>query len=142
ESVDKRPNPPLPPKAGIRSPPPLCRRRRSLWGRLGLVLVGAEMIHVTNLLPIVLMAFVTYLTRVVGYAVLRNRVLSPYALAVMDAASGCILISVIAPSFVSDQPADLIALAITLAAATRLSLLPTVIIGVASAGCTRIGRYR
>jgi uncharacterized membrane protein len=98
------------------------------------------MIHVTTLLPIVLMAFVTYLTRIVGYAVLRNRELSPRALAVMDATPGCILIAVIAviaPSFVSDQPADLVALAMTLVAATRLPLLPTVIIGVASAGLLR-----
>ncbi|HEY9878073.1 MAG TPA: AzlD family protein [Leptolyngbyaceae cyanobacterium] len=95
------------------------------------------MIHSTTLLAIVLMACVTYLTRIVGYMMLRNRVLSPRALAVMDAAPGCVLISVIAPSFVSDQPADLIALAITLAAATRLSLLPTVVIGIASAGFLR-----
>lgn len=95
------------------------------------------MIHATTLIPIVLMASVTYLTRVVGYAVLRNRELSPRALAVMDAAPGCVLISVIAPSFVADQPADLIALAITLAVATRQSLLPTVLIAVASAGLLR-----
>ncbi len=95
------------------------------------------MIHLTTLLPIVLMACVTYLTRIGGYVLLRNRVLSPRALAVMDAAPGCVLISVIAPSFVADQPADLLALAITLAAATRLSLLPTVIIGVAAAGLLR-----
>lgn len=88
------------------------------------------MTHLTMLLPIVLMACVTYLTRIGGYALLRNRELSPRALAVMDAAPGCVLISVIAPSFVADQPADLLALAITLAAATRLALLPTVIIGI------------
>ena len=95
------------------------------------------MIHVATLLPIVLMAFVTYLTRVAGYALLRNRELGPRTLAVMDAAPGCVLLSVLAPSFVSDQTADLLALVITLAAATRLSLLPTVIIGVASAGLLR-----
>jgi uncharacterized membrane protein len=95
------------------------------------------MMPITTLLTIVLMAFVTYLTRVVGYAVLRNRKLSPRAAAVMGAVPGCVLISVIAPSFVSRQPADLMALAITLAAATRLPLLPTVIIGVASAALLR-----
>lgn len=95
------------------------------------------MIPFTSLLTIVLMAFVTYLTRVAGYAVLQNRELSPRAVAVMEAVPGCVLISVIAPSFVSRQPADLIALAITLAAATRLPLLPTVLIGVASAALLR-----
>ncbi|TIW51207.1 MAG: AzlD family protein, partial [Mesorhizobium sp.] len=44
---------------------------------------------------------------------------------------------VIAPDFVSRDPADLAALAITLLAATRLSMLATVVIGVASAGALR-----
>ncbi|WP_027145780.1 AzlD family protein [Mesorhizobium sp. WSM3626] len=95
------------------------------------------MIDMTTLLTIVLMAGVTYLTRVGGYVVLRNRVLSTRATAVMEAAPGCVLISIIAPAFVSRNPADLAALAITLAAATRLSMLPTVLIGVASAGLLR-----
>lgn len=95
------------------------------------------MIHSATLLTILLMASVTYMTRIVGYAALRNRVLSARMVEVMEAAPGCVLISVIAPDFVSDRPADLVALAITLAAATRLSILPTVIIGVASAGLLR-----
>ena len=84
-----------------------------------------------------LMAGVTYLTRIAGYVVLRDRTLSPRAKAVMEAAPGCVLISVIAPAFVSRNPADLLALAITFIAATRLSMLPTVLIGVASAGLLR-----
>jgi uncharacterized membrane protein len=95
------------------------------------------MIHATTALTIVLMAAVTYLTRVIGYAGLRNRVLSPRAQAVMEAAPGCVLIAVIAPNFVSEQPADLIALAITVVAAIRFSMLPTVLIGVAAAGLLR-----
>jgi uncharacterized membrane protein len=95
------------------------------------------MIDMTTLVAIVLMAGVTYLTRIGGYVVLRNRVLSARATAVMEAAPGCVLISVIAPAFVSRNPADLLALAITFIAATRLSMLPTVLIGVASAGLLR-----
>lgn len=95
------------------------------------------MIDPWTLLTIVLMASVTYLTRIGGYLVLRNRTLSPRATAVMEASPGCVLISVIAPDFVSNSPADLIALAITLAAATRLSMLPTVTIGVVAAGLLR-----
>ncbi|TPK77993.1 AzlD family protein [Mesorhizobium sp. B2-4-18] len=95
------------------------------------------MIDAATPLTIVLMAGVTYLTRIGGYVVLRNRVLSPRATAVMEAAPGCVLISVIAPAFVSRNPADLAALAITLVAATRLSMLPTVLIGVASASLLR-----
>ncbi|QKD02441.1 AzlD family protein [Mesorhizobium loti] len=95
------------------------------------------MIGAATLLTIVLMAGVTYLTRIGGYVVLRNRTLSARATAVMEAAPGCVLISVIAPAFVSRNPADLLALAITFVAATRLSMLPTVLIGVASAGLLR-----
>lgn len=88
-------------------------------------------------LTIVLMAFVTYLTRIGGYVFLRNRTFSPRLTAVLESAPGCVLITVIAPHFVSKNPADLVALAITMIAATRLSVLPTVLIGMASAGILR-----
>ncbi|MEI8714027.1 AzlD family protein [Mesorhizobium sp. ISC11] len=96
------------------------------------------MIDATTLFTIVLMAGVTYLTRIGGYVVLRNRTLGARATAVMEAAPGCVLISVIAPAFVSKSPADLLALAVTLAAATRFSMLPTVLIGVSAAGLLRL----
>lgn len=95
------------------------------------------MIDRSTLLTIVLMAATTYLTRILGYVALRNRTLSPRMLAVMDNMPGCVLISVIAPAFVADKPANLLALAITLLAASRLNILPTVLIGVASAGLLR-----
>lgn len=96
------------------------------------------MIDSTTLLTLGLMALATYLTRILGFVALRNRTLSPRAVIVMEAAPGCVLISVIAPHFVSERPADLIALAVTLLAATRLSMLPTVLIGVATAGLLRL----
>ena len=86
---------------------------------------------------ILLMAAVTCLTRLSGYLLLRNRTLSRRATAVMEATPGCVLILVIAPHFVSSRPADLLSLAITLLAATRLPVLPTILIGVASAGLLR-----
>ncbi len=95
------------------------------------------MIDPLTVLTIVLMAAVTYLTRVSGYLLLRNRTLGPRATAAMEATPGCVLISVIAPHFVSSRPADLLSLAITLLAATRLPVLPTILIGVASAGLLR-----
>ncbi|MBZ9848893.1 AzlD family protein [Mesorhizobium sp. CA14] len=95
------------------------------------------MIDPMTALAILAMPGVTYLTRIGGYVVLRNRTLGPRATAVMEAAPGCVLISVIAPDFVSKNPADLTALAITVLAASRLSMLPTVVIGVASAGVLR-----
>ncbi|WP_292140826.1 AzlD family protein, partial [Mesorhizobium sp.] len=72
------------------------------------------MIDATTFFTIVLMAGVTYLTRIGGYVVLRNRTLSGRATAVMEAAPGCVLIAVIAPAFVSKSPADILALAVTL----------------------------
>ena len=95
------------------------------------------MIDPLTVMTIVLMAFVTYLTRVAGYLLLRNRTLGPRATAVMEATPGCVLISVIAPHSVSSRPADLLSLAITLLAASRLPVLPTILIGVASAGLLR-----
>ncbi|MFK3664012.1 AzlD family protein [Ochrobactrum teleogrylli] len=95
------------------------------------------MIDPLVLLTIIAMASVTYLTRIGGYVLLRNRTLSKRSMAVMEAAPGCVLISVIAPDFVSDRPADLLALAITVLVATRFSMLPTVLIGIGTAGLCR-----
>ncbi len=85
-------------------------------------------------LTIVLMAVVTYLTRINGYVFLRNRTFSPRVATVLENAPGCVLITVIAPHFESHNPADLAALAITMIAATRLSVLLTVLIAMVSAG--------
>lgn len=95
------------------------------------------MIQTSTLLTIGLMALVTYLTRILGYVALRDRTLGARTAAVLEAAPGCVLVAVIAPAFVSNRPADLIALAVTVAAATRLPLLPTVLIGVTAAGLLR-----
>lgn len=95
------------------------------------------MIDAQTLLTIVLMAAATYLTRIGGYLLLRGRTLGPRATAMMKAAPGCVLIAVIAPYFATGRPADLIALAITVLAATRLSILPTILIGLSSAALLR-----
>ena len=75
-------------------------------------------------LTIFLMAFSTYLTRIVGFLVLRNRKLSPTTERIMEAIPGCVLISIIAP-------------VITFLAMMRFSLLPTVIISIAATGILR-----
>lgn len=95
------------------------------------------MISLELLATIVLIASTTYFTRIVGYFALRNRTLSKRAIAVMEAAPGCVLIAVIAPHFVAKNPADLVALAITILAATRLPMLPTVLIGILADGILR-----
>ncbi|MFD1803215.1 AzlD family protein [Mixta tenebrionis] len=90
-----------------------------------------------SVLTIVLMALTTYLTRIAGYLLLRDRALSPRIKAVMEAAPGCVLITVIAPHFATGNPADLLAMAISLLAAMRFSLLPVVAISVISAALLR-----
>ncbi|MCW5719736.1 MAG: AzlD family protein [Devosia sp.] len=95
------------------------------------------MIEPLTLLTIVLMAGATYFTRIAGYLFLRNRTLSPRLVTVMESAPGCVLIAVIAPNFVSGRPADVIALAVTVLAASRLPILPTVVIAILSAGLLR-----
>ena len=83
------------------------------------------------------MLAVTYSTRLIGFFALRNRTLSRRAQTIMEAAPGCVLISVIAPYFVSDKPNELIAIALTALAAGRFSMLVTVLIGVGSSGILR-----
>jgi uncharacterized membrane protein len=90
-----------------------------------------------TLLAIAVMALVTYATRVTGSFVLRDRTPSPRVAAVLQAVPGCVLLAVIAPAFATGRLADLLALAITTLAATRAPMLPTVLIGVASAGLLR-----
>ena len=95
------------------------------------------MIHSTTLIAILLVAATTYLTRILGYVLLKNKTLSNKQRKILEVVPGCVLISVIAPYFVKDNVADLLAIAITLIAASRLSLLPTVVISMLSAALLR-----
>ncbi|MBB4809574.1 putative membrane protein [Acinetobacter johnsonii] len=95
------------------------------------------MIHSTTLIAILLVAATTYLTRILGYVLLKNKTLSNKQRKILEVVPGCVLISVIAPYFVKDNVADLIAIAITLIAASRFSLLPTVVISMLSAALLR-----
>ena len=92
------------------------------------------MISADSFLVILGMLMATYSTRLIGFFALRNRTLGKRAAKVMDAAPGCVLIAVIAPYFASDKPHELIAVAVTVLAASRLPMLPTVLIAVVSAG--------
>ena len=95
------------------------------------------MIHSTTLIAIFLVAVTTYLTRILGYVLLKNKTLSNKQRKILEVVPGCVLISVIAPYFVKDNVADLLAIAITLIAASRFSLLPTVVISMLSAALLR-----
>lgn len=89
------------------------------------------------LLTILGMALVTYATRVLGFVLLKNRHLGARATAVMQAAPGCVLASVIAPHFASPYPHELMALFITLVAAWRLPMLAVVVVGMTSLAALR-----
>ncbi|MDH2091896.1 AzlD family protein [Rhizobium pusense] len=95
------------------------------------------MIDPLYLVTIVLMAAVTYMTRIGGYLLLKDREISGRIKTVMECAPGCVLITVIAPVFVSGRLSDLITLGITTVAATKLPVLPTVLIAIGSAGLLR-----
>ena len=74
---------------------------------------------------------------VLGYVLLKNKTLTNRQKRILEVVPGCVLISVIAPYFVKDNPADLLAIVITLIAASRFSLLPTVLISMTSAAIVR-----
>lgn len=83
-----------------------------------------------ELLTIFAMAAVTYATRLLGFFLLQNKQLSPMAKNLFAQIPPCVLISVIAPEFTSTNLANWIGLIATLFAATRYSVLPTVVIGI------------
>ncbi|AXY60432.1 AzlD family protein [Acinetobacter sp. WCHAc010052] len=95
------------------------------------------MIHIPTLIAIICVALTTYSTRVLGYLLLKNKKLSKRTTQILQVIPGCVLVSVIAPYFVSDNPANLIAIIITLLAACYLSLLPTVLISIVATGFLR-----
>ncbi len=64
------------------------------------------MIHSTTLIAILLVAATTYLTRILGYVLLKNKTLSNKQRKILEVIPGCVLISVIAPYFVKDNVAD------------------------------------
>ncbi|UPO79883.1 AzlD family protein [Parasaccharibacter sp. TMW 2.1888] len=94
-------------------------------------------LHLPALLAIIVMALVTYLTRISGYLLLTGRCLSPRMQAIMDIVPGCVLVAVIAPDFATGRPADILGLLATILAATRFSLLPTMLCGIITTGLLR-----
>ena len=91
------------------------------------------------LLTVACMALATYLTRIAGWLVLRGRSVGPRLRRVLDASPGCVLLSVIAPTFASADVSDLAPLAVAALAATRLGFLGTVLAGVLAAAFVRQG---
>jgi uncharacterized membrane protein len=85
-----------------------------------------------TVLTILSMGFVTYLTRIGGDLLMRNRTLGPRMTAALNAVPPAVLTAVIAPSVLSAGPPEAIAGLITAVAAFRLPLLLTIAVGVGS----------
>lgn len=82
------------------------------------------------------MGVVTYLTRISGYLLLRNKNY-PRLTRVLEILPGCVMISLIAPIFVTGKLSDVIAVLLTVLTAMRFSFLVTLIVGIGSAGLLR-----
>jgi uncharacterized membrane protein len=89
-------------------------------------------VDLLSLVTILGMGLVTYLTRIGGDLLMRNRTLGPRMTAALNAVPPAVLTAVIAPSVLSAGLAEAIAGVVTLAAAFRLPLLLTIMVGVAS----------
>lgn len=87
-------------------------------------------------LTILGMGVVTYLTRISGYLLLRNKNY-PRLTRVLEILPGCVMISLIAPIFVTGKLSDVIAVLLTVLTAMRFSFLVTLIVGIGSAGILR-----
>ncbi|MGB7205060.1 MAG: AzlD domain-containing protein [Anderseniella sp.] len=85
-----------------------------------------------TVLAIMAMALATYLTRVAGLWLLQLANVRGRARAALDALPAAVLMAVIAPTVLATGIAETLASIITVAAAMRLPLLASVIIGVVS----------
>ncbi|KFC73797.1 putative membrane protein [Bosea sp. LC85] len=83
-----------------------------------------------NLIAILGMAAVTYLTRIAGLALAGRLDLSPRAQAAFDAIPPAVLVAVIAPSALATGWVETGAALLAALAATRLPLLAVVAVGV------------
>lgn len=89
-------------------------------------------IDIPTAATILAMAVVTYLTRISGLALKGRLNVSPRAQAALDAIPPAVLVAVIAPSLLATGWQETAASVVTIAAATRLPLIATVGIGVAT----------
>ena len=85
-----------------------------------------------TVLTIVLMALVTYLTRIAGLLLADRLVLSGRVRAAFEAIPAAVLTAVIAPTLLTTGIAESVAGVITILVAFRLPVLGTVFVGVAS----------
>jgi uncharacterized membrane protein len=92
----------------------------------------------TTVLAIVLMGFVTYLTRIAGLFISERFRFEGRAKAAFDALPVSVLTAVIAPTLLTSSVAESLAGVFTILAALRLPLLATVVVGVAAVVVLRL----
>jgi uncharacterized membrane protein len=90
-----------------------------------------------TLTAILVMAAITYLTRIVGYALIRQLRVEGRLRAALEAVPGAVLVALVAPAILAHGLAEALAGVVTIVAATRLPVLAVVAIGVAGAALFR-----
>lgn len=80
-----------------------------------------------DLLAIIGMACATYFTRICGFLWLRKHQLSPRARAVLESSPCCVMVSVVAPSFMTTDPKTLVALLCAVGLSFKFSLGVTIV---------------
>ena len=79
-----------------------------------------------EVITILCMGITTYFTRTVGFVWLRKHQISPRAQAVLASSPCCVMVSVVAPSFMTTDPKTLIALAFCILLSFQCSLGVTI----------------
>ena len=79
-----------------------------------------------EVITILCMGITTYFTRTVGFVWLRKHQISPRAQAVLASSPCCVMVSVVAPSFMTTDPKTLISLAFCILLSFKCSLGVTI----------------
>lgn len=90
-------------------------------------------INAAEFLTILGMLCMTYSTRLLGWLFFKNRTFSPRTRAMLEAAPGCVMVSIAAPFFFTTNPAHLCALAVAILVSRKYGLASTVAACVATA---------
>ena len=89
-------------------------------------------LDVATLIAMVVMAAITYATRIAGPVIAQRLTLRGRGRAAFDAIPAAVLVAVIAPMALTTGWRESAATAVTILAATRLPLLATIVVGVAA----------
>lgn len=89
--------------------------------------------NLAEFLTILAMLIMTYSTRLLGWLFLKNRRFSVRTQALLEAAPGCVMVSIAAPFFFTTNPAHLCALAVAILVSRKYGLAWTVAACVATA---------